>query len=508
MGRPLLESRINAGSKQAKLSVGYTYNKDGSLNTLAYPSGDVVTYTVGGADRVTQVSDPSNAYMGYSASPMYAPHGALASMVNGSTGGSTGIVTSNVYNDRLQPILLSASVSSTAAFSLCYDFHLHIAISQSSSNPWCQFNAYPTGDNGNVFQVLDNVDSTRSAAFQYDPLNRLSQAATVTTTGSNCWAESYTIDAWANLTNRAGVSGYSGCTTEPLSTSANTNNQLAILTYDAAGNVVNDGNGNQPTYDAENRIVTDAGVNYYYDADGFRMEKSSGTMYWPGPAGEILAETDLSGNINEEYIYFDGERLARVDRPSGTVHYYFSDHLGSASTITDASGNVQERYYYFPYGGLVASVGSDPNHYKFTGKERDAESNLDNFGARFYTSNIGRFMTPDWSAKATAVPYAVFGDPQTLNLYSYVENRPVNRADADGHASQAYEYMTCGCGGFGDVLFSAGFFMLNSENTTEQATTAQNQVNDQQRKSAQNQSQTKQLTADDVSKGIKAFDSD
>jgi len=42
-------------------------------------------------------------------------------------------------------------------------------------------------------------------------------------------------------------------------------------------------------------------------------------------------------------------------------------------------------------------------------------------------------MTPDWAARPTAVPYAVFGDPQSLNLYTYVENAPVNRVDADGH---------------------------------------------------------------------------
>jgi len=42
-------------------------------------------------------------------------------------------------------------------------------------------------------------------------------------------------------------------------------------------------------------------------------------------------------------------------------------------------------------------------------------------------------MTPDWAARPTAVPYAVFGDPQSLNLYSYVRNNPVARADADGH---------------------------------------------------------------------------
>jgi RHS repeat-associated protein len=45
----------------------------------------------------------------------------------------------------------------------------------------------------------------------------------------------------------------------------------------------------------------------------------------------------------------------------------------------------------------------------FTGKERDTESGLDMFGARYYGSGLGRFMTPDWAAKATAVPYAMFG---------------------------------------------------------------------------------------------------
>jgi RHS repeat-associated protein len=71
--------------------------------------------------------------------------------------------------------------------------------------------------------------------------------------------------------------------------------------------------------------------------------------------------------------------------------------------------------------------------HKFTGKERDPESGLDMFGARYYGSSLGRFMTPDWAAKPIAVPYAMFGDPQSLNLYSYVRNNPLAKADADGH---------------------------------------------------------------------------
>jgi RHS repeat-associated protein len=69
----------------------------------------------------------------------------------------------------------------------------------------------------------------------------------------------------------------------------------------------------------------------------------------------------------------------------------------------------------------------------FTGKERDTESGLDYFGARYYSSNMGRWMSPDWASGAEAVPYADFTNPQSLNLYEYVGNNPLARVDADGH---------------------------------------------------------------------------
>ncbi len=71
--------------------------------------------------------------------------------------------------------------------------------------------------------------------------------------------------------------------------------------------------------------------------------------------------------------------------------------------------------------------------YKFTGKERDSESGLDNFGARYNSSAMGRFMIPDWSARPTPVPFADLANPQSLNLYSYVANNPLNRTDPLGH---------------------------------------------------------------------------
>lgn len=75
----------------------------------------------------------------------------------------------------------------------------------------------------------------------------------------------------------------------------------------------------------------------------------------------------------------------------------------------------------------------------FTGKERDTKSGNDYFGARYYASSMGRFMSPDWSAKVEPVPYSKLDNPQTLNLYAYVGNNPLSRVDLDGHADIAAE---------------------------------------------------------------------
>ena len=72
-----------------------------------------------------------------------------------------------------------------------------------------------------------------------------------------------------------------------------------------------------------------------------------------------------------------------------------------------------------------------------TGKERDAESGNDYFGARYYASSMGRFLSPDWSAKAEPVPYAKLDNPQSLNLYTYALNNPLRNIDKDGHCDSS-----------------------------------------------------------------------
>ncbi|HXE91556.1 MAG TPA: RHS repeat-associated core domain-containing protein, partial [Terriglobales bacterium] len=294
-----------------------------------------------------------------------------------------------------------------------------------------------------------NRNLNRGQRFTYDELNRVKDAWTA----GSLWGNSYVYDLWGNLNKKLACLATAPCAGYPqgenLDQTANSKNQFVGMSYDAAGNLTNAGAGVM-TYDAENRLVAAGGVTYAYLADGNRVRKAGSgvvdTAYWYGPNGELLAESDLSSNIREEYVFFNGRRVARRTAATGAVVYYFSDHLGSASVITNAAGTIVEESDYYPFGGERIIVNNDPNAYKFTGKERDAETGLDYFIARHYSSSLGRFLQPDEFAGGpvdafssndplpdSPLPYADISNPQSLNKYAYTYNNPLGYVDPDGH---------------------------------------------------------------------------
>jgi RHS repeat-associated protein len=111
---------------------------------------------------------------------------------------------------------------------------------------------------------------------------------------------------------------------------------------------------------------------------------------------------------------------------SGTVRYYWGDHLGTTRIVTDAAGNVCYDADFYPFQGERAPyVNTCPQNYKFTGKERDSETQNDYFGARFYESNLGRFLHTDPG------PF-LWTDAQSLNRYAYTRNNPLKFVDPTG----------------------------------------------------------------------------
>ena len=127
--------------------------------------------------------------------------------------------------------------------------------------------------------------------------------------------------------------------------------------------------------------------------------------------------------------------LFAVPASAETIKYYTTDGVGNVRVVTDESGAVIERHDYLPFGeecttGACASnpgVGAGQPR-KFTGKERDTETGLDYFGARYYGSRTARFTAVDPKINVTAA----LVDPQRWNRYAYARNNPLALIDPNG----------------------------------------------------------------------------
>jgi RHS repeat-associated protein len=96
--------------------------------------------------------------------------------------------------------------------------------------------------------------------------------------------------------------------------------------------------------------------------------------------------------------------------------------------VASSAGAILDQSDFYPFGGERVLSASSGNTYKFTSKERDSESNLDNFGARYDSSILGRFMSPD----PKAISAKLLQNPQDLNGYTYTINNPLRYSDHDG----------------------------------------------------------------------------
>jgi RHS repeat-associated protein len=381
-----------------------------------------LTFTRDGANRLTSVTSslsdaqhPATLYATNATRGFYPP-----GLVREAQFGN-GLTETLAYKSRLQPCRMNLN-SSAGYYSTCSD-------TVPSGNVLDFTVGYNLGsnDNGNIVSLAATGNQVFGRTYAYDVLNRINSMGE-SASGQACKNLSWTIDAWGNMTaqNKTG-------TCFSFSATALTNNQLTGYSYDAAGNVINDG-VHSYSYDAEGRIVqVDGGTtaSYIYNENGKRARKTVGgafTEFYYGPNGSVQSEYNGS-SWPVQYIY-SGDRLI-AEYTNSTTEFVHSDHLGSTRLVTAMNQSIVDNLDYEPFGQQAS--GASATTHKFTGKERDSESGLDFFGARHYASSMGRWLVPDWAAKPSAVPYAVFGNPQSLNLYSYVGNNPLMHADPDGH---------------------------------------------------------------------------
>jgi RHS repeat-associated protein len=126
------------------------------------------------------------------------------------------------------------------------------------------------------------------------------------------------------------------------------------------------------------------------------------------------------------------------------VYYYHNDPAGTPLAMTDASGTVVWRGDYKPFGEEYQITGFPENDKKFVGKEKDEETGLYYFGARYMESKIGRFIAPDPVGAVDPsngkVSKKVISNPQGQNNYSYALNNPYRYVDPNGLIWVTIEY--------------------------------------------------------------------
>lgn len=402
----------------------YIYNLHEGLVEETYPSGRVVKYTPDSDGRLEDVTTKKVGQTSFHLSAnniAYAASGAVSSMRLGN-----GLWESALVNSRLQitQIGLGTSNGATNLWKLNYDY------GEIDSNGTLDVNK----NSGSIARQSINFTGLSNPfvqTYQYDPLNRLSQAREVNGT-TETFNQTFGYDRFGNRTSFAQTISSQQITQTP-SVDPVTNRFTTGqgFEYDLNGNLVTDTQGRQFTFNGDNKQtqVTDSASNtvglYYYDGTGARVKKIS-------PAETTIFVYNALGKLVAEY--------STQAPTSPTISYLTNDTLGSPRVVTDNNGDVKSRRDFMPFGDeLYAGTanrtvsdkysisGVDNVRKRFTGYEKDVETGLDFAEARYYDNKFGRFTAVD--------PLLASGqssDPQSFNRYVYVMNNPTNSTDPTG----------------------------------------------------------------------------
>ena len=226
---------------------------------------------------------------------------------------------------------------------------------------------------------------------------------------------------------------------------ANASVPTTTYSYDANGNLVQAGSWNY-VWDYLNRMLASGYNNstttYAYDPSGARVLQTSttSTTYYPN---KYYSFTSTKSGANTyatstNYVFNGDTLLATIDQAlyngaatgSPITRYIHPDHLGSTNVVTDASGTVAQLLDYYPYGATRISSNTYPTNEKrqYIGQYSDTGTGLSYLNARYYNPQQGQFISQDpvfWGKQDLI-------DPQSFNMYSYSEDRPIVKKDPSG----------------------------------------------------------------------------
>ena len=244
----------------------------------------------------------------------------------------------------------------------------------------------------------------------------------------------YTYDAAGNRIKTGGTFARSNIPPALSTTTYNANNQQTTFgttteTYDLNGNLAtNTDAGVTTTYtlNARNQLTgisrTGLTASFTYDSFGRRTGKTiNGTTTNFVYDGLNPVQEKNGATVTANLLIGLGidEFLTRTDA-LGT-RALLTDALGSTIALGDGTGTLQTQYTYEPFGFVSQTGAASTNSFKYTGREDDG-SGLAYYRARYYHPRLQRFIAED------PIGFRA-GD---VNLYAYVGNKPISRADPSG----------------------------------------------------------------------------
>jgi RHS repeat-associated protein len=402
----------------------YSYNLSGALIEETYPSTRVVKYTLDQDGDLSQVQSRKTSAQGfwtYAGSFSFDSAGNVTKLQLGN-----GLWETAAYNDRLQIKEIGLGITNTSTSLLRLEYKYDTTTTSFDNN-------------GSLREQKITVPGITNPFIQtltYDDLNRL-ESATETNNSTQTWKQTFTIDRYGNRkfnttgtnTTTLGSCPAAECNPEA-SQSDNRYTTTDGYTYDPNGSLTENAKGERFTYDMENHQTeffeeSNSGstpdATYYYDGDGKRVKKVTGTEV-------TIFVYNAGGTLVEEY----STELAATQQ----VSYLTQDHLGSPRVITNESGVVKDREDFTAFGEEVVSSqrtsnseysAADQLRQNYTGYEKDGESGLEFAQARYYNPGHGRFTSVDPLTSSASIK-----NPQTFNRYSYVLNSPYKFSDPLG----------------------------------------------------------------------------
>ncbi|MCH9651395.1 MAG: hypothetical protein K0U98_24425 [Deltaproteobacteria bacterium] len=391
----------------------YDYDGNGNRQRLTDADGRVTTYGFDALNRVTSVTIPLAGVTTYS----YFRNSRLKRISY-----PNGTASEYQYDGANRAILIenTQGAAAVSTFEYTYDGNGNRLQQIETNGGAAETTTY-------VFDLADRLTGVnypdKSTAYTYDAVGNRETERDLDLVGTPLLDKSFDYDLRNRLTT----------VTDLLDASQNID-----YDFDANGNQIRrtqDGVVLEFLYDVRDQLteLTRDGVvegRYLYDHQGLRVRKVGGgdIHRYVYDDQSVLQQTDDAGNTIAKYDYGPDRLLSMVHATEGRQFYLF-DVLGSIADLTRPDGGVQARYKYDAWGNPRSTVGASFNPFGFTGHERDDETGLYYFKARFYDPETGRFLTEDPAE----------GDvdtPPSLHKYLYAHANPTVMVDPDGRVAE------------------------------------------------------------------------